>query len=655
MRPRIVLLLALCACGHSLAAEPVSPPPPIDAFARSPAVDGVSISADGRYLASLSEVNGRHAVTVLDRIKGGPTRMVFTVKDTDAFDVSWCGWANATRLLCGFIAAVTEDVPDAENFNHLSRGKFTYATTRLVGVNADGTDMKVLVQNSYARAAQFQDRILDWTPEEPDTVLIELDDDGDSYPAVFELNVYNGKLKERVGAAPPIRDFLTDGHGQVRFGIGVKDTRISYYARLLGDKEWRLLSTMEAFAKPETLQPIAVLPGKNRVLASGESDGRQALWELDLEDKQPPKLVFQDPQVDVEEPIMAAGGRLIGVFYESDRPHAFYTDPRARSVVEGTNQFLTGSYNTIFDETPDDKVYVIRAHSDVDRGSFHVLDVSSGKGELVYLGTAYPELRDYPLPPMKSIEYTARDGTKIPGYLTVPTGSSEKNLPLIVMPHGGPIARDSWGFDFLRLFLASRGYAVLQMNFRGSGGFGWEWLHAAHQNWGGLTYDDIVDGTRWAIAQGIADPKRVGIVGWSFGGYAALLGATRNGDLFRCAASIAGVSDLQELRRNARYFTDWKIVREQLGTDREKLLADSPVKHADQVSIPVLMVHGVEDWTVPVEHSKRMDAALKRAGKQHELILIPHGDHQLAWRSERVTLLTALEKFLTANMGGTHD
>jgi dipeptidyl aminopeptidase/acylaminoacyl peptidase len=253
---------------------------------------------------------------------------------------------------------------------------------------------------------------------------------------------------------------------------------------------------------------------------------------------------------------------------------------------------------------------------------------------------------------MKSIEYAARDGAKVHGYLTLPPGVEDaKNLPLIVMPHGGPIARDSWDFDFVRLFLASRGYAVLQMNFRGSDGYGYEWLQAAHQDWGGVTYDDIIDGARWAITEKIADPKRMGIVGWSFGGYAAMLGAVRNGDLFRCAASIAGVSDLIQLENDGRNFTNKRLVREQIGMNRQKLLADSPLRHASEVKVPVLLVHGADDWTVLVEHSKRMASELGKANKPYELIVIPKADHQLRWRSERITLLTALEKFLASNIG----
>lgn len=252
---------------------------------------------------------------------------------------------------------------------------------------------------------------------------------------------------------------------------------------------------------------------------------------------------------------------------------------------------------------------------------------------------------------MRAINYPAKDGTVIPGYLTVPLGARTENLPLVVMPHGGPIARDSWGFDPWVQFLASRGYAVLQMNFRGSDGYGSDWYWAAHQDWGGLSYSDITDGTRWAIAQGIADPKRICIVGASFGGYAALLGATRNSDLYRCAVSIAGVSDLPEMLADDQRFTNGAIVRQQVGTDRAKLKEDSPRRHVEKVSIPVLMIHGDHDYTVEFDQTEMMASALKRAGKPYKTVKVAGADHHFSEDSDKRTLFTELETFLAAYLG----
>ncbi len=262
------------------------------------------------------------------------------------------------------------------------------------------------------------------------------------------------------------------------------------------------------------------------------------------------------------------------------------------------------------------------------------------------LGKAYPNRDAATLAPMRSIFYPARDGTRIPGYLSVPVGAADNELPLVVMPHGGPMARDEWEYFFLREFLVSRGYAVLQMNFRGSSGYGSQWFFAAHQDWGGLTYDDIVDGTRWAIEQGIADPARVCIVGWSFGGYAALLGAQRNADLFRCSVDIAGVSDLGMLIDEGHDFTDFEIERRQIGTDPAKLKRDSPRRHAADFRVPVLMIHGTTDGQVPIEQSEVMDGALRRAGVAHRFVRVRDADHSFSETKDKVTMMREIEQFL---------
>ena len=254
---------------------------------------------------------------------------------------------------------------------------------------------------------------------------------------------------------------------------------------------------------------------------------------------------------------------------------------------------------------------------------------------------------------MRAITYKAADGTEIPGYLTVPSGARAENLPLVVLPHDGPVARDTWDFSFLRTFLANRGYAVLQMNYRGSSGYGQKWKLDGHQQWGGLTYSDITDATRWAIAQGIADPKRVCIAGWGFGGYAALLGAARNSDLYQCSISIAGISDLELQRDHAVIFgtAEEAYRREQIGSDPAELTRDSPLQQVDKINAPVLLVHGDKDWQVQIDQSKKMEAALKKNKKAHKAIYLTGAGHELNRKSDRVTLLQEVEAFLLKNLG----
>ncbi|MGQ0700898.1 MAG: prolyl oligopeptidase family serine peptidase [Panacagrimonas sp.] len=633
-RIRFVLLAAPAFVLQSAAAT--AEPPPVAAFARLPDVAGVSISPDGRYIAFLTVLEGRQLVVTLDRRDGKPVP-VLTNDERDRFRLSWCNWANDTRLMCGLHAA------------RMDAGS-GYQVSRLVAVDADGGKSRILVQNSRAAVAQFQDRVLDWTPDEPRSVLLQVDADGNGYPSVFELDVYTGALKAHTREHSPILDFVSDGRGAVRLGSGYKKADISYFARLEGDDEWRQLAKFKAFSEHDALKPLAVVPGSNKAYATGNYEGRQALWEIDLTDIVEPQVIARHPRVDIEKPMFSGDGQLLGIAYETEKPAVYYLDGRAESVIFNMDKLLPESFNRIVDMSRDEKVYVVHSGSDID-STYYVVDTTVTPRSVTRVGRAYPELDPAQLGRMQPIEYPATDGTRIPGYLTLPPGAEPKNLPTIVLPHGGPVERDTWGFDFLVQFLVSRGYAVLQMNFRGSDGYGDDWFYAAHQDWGGLTYSDIRDGARWAVAQGIADPERMCIVGWSFGGYAALLGAVRDSGLYRCAASIAGLSDLVQFRRDQRYFLNSRIAELQIGGDVDKLKNDSPRRHAVDVHIPILMVHGTHDVSAEVEQSRLMASALKRAGdKDYELLELEGGDHQL-WRpEERTQLLQALETFLVRNL-----
>lgn len=624
-----VTLVAATAVAHAAS------PTPIDAFARTPHVKNVAIAPSGNKIAFVSGGGDRYAAVTVDLTDSAPARGILS--DNEEFELQWCNWANDKRLLCGFRGMA-------------KRSGVVYPVTRLVAIDDDGSNMRVMIQNSDAGIAQFQDRILDWTPDEPDSVLIELDDDRNGYPSVFELDVNNGRRALRVRERAPIRSFRTDSRGNVRIGSGYDTNgQIHYFARLENEREWQRLVKIKAFAREDELLPIAIAPGTNRAFALGNYEGRSALWEMDLNDQKEPQLVFSHALVDAQTPILASDGRLLGIWYELDRPFAHYTDDAMHGLMQAVNKATPGSFNSIVDYSRDEKKLVIRSISDVDAGTYHVLDLGTNKMER--LATAYPELTKIEQGRMRSIAYKAKDGTEIPGYLSVPPGVRAEQLPLVVMPHGGPVARDSWEFDFLRAFLVDRGYAVLQMNFRGSSGYGADWFYAAHQDWGGLTYSDIADATRWAIDQGVADPQRVAIVGWSFGGYAALLGAVRDSGLFRCSVSIAGISDLQQLLANARHFSNYRIAREQIGQQSDKLRADSPLRHIDAIRIPILMVHGDKDAQVPVEHSTRMASALKRAGKPHRAVILEDATHQLGRKSDRMTLLAEIEKFLGEHLG----
>ena len=646
------LVLALILDLWSSIAAGAGTAPSIEEFAARSRIEDVTISPDGRYLALIQTHSGRAAAVVIDRSSTAASAPQVVMGEPDQFRMTWCRWATNTRLLCSFLG--------------MDKHNFVYAVTRLAGVDADGKNMHVLVQGDFSAQGQFQDRIISWNPGPKDTVLIEADEglsqsqissgaqvygNVGTYaePAVFELNVVTGVLRMRQPARAPIRHWIADKRGRVRLGWGFSGTTISYYARLDGDRDLRRLTKFEVFSRNNHFDPIAISGDEaNKAYAYGPSDGRDALWLIDLTDKEEPSLVFAHPAVDVGSPFIARDGRLLGVHYETGYPMTYYTDDRMAALNRSITELVPGRFSTVWESTLDENVFVIRSYSDLEPPSFRVLDV--GRHSMLSLGSAYPDRDLSTFAPMRSISYPARDGTPIPAYLSTPPGKSA-DLPLIVMPHGGPIARDSWDYDFLREFLVSRGYAVLQMNFRGSSGYGDDWFFAAHQDWGGLTYDDVVDGAKWAVQQKIADPRRVCIVGWSFGGYLALLGAQRNADLFRCSVDIAGVSDLGLLIDEGHNWLSSESIKIQIGTDPAKLKLNSPRMHAAEFEVPLLMLHGDSDAQVPLEQSEHMHSALKRAGKPHRFVAVPDADHPFSAEKHRVILLREIEAFLAEQLG----
>jgi dienelactone hydrolase len=626
-------------------------PLPVSAFAQRPEIADAKLSPDGRYVAYLAATRDERTLVVLDRRNQDKRAVISRLGRASGFDIAWCDWANEMRLLCSVRGASIE-AGDAAPL------------ARLFAINADGSDVKSLsnpgalpndrtanvTRIGPGGAARRQDRVVDLTPAQRESVLVQVEDYYGYSTSVLELNIYTGSTRVHEPAFPPINDFATDPRGNVRLGRGYRpgETRYSYFVRSEGSKEWRLFMAHDLFERPEGFSPERIGAG-NRLYAFEVGAPVRTLWELDLQGGAEPQRL-SDLGVEARRALFAKDKRLVGIEYETDRPFARYTDERVRSVIDGANRFLSDSYNDIYDSTPDEQVFIVRSRSDVDAGSFHLLDVSTGSGDLERLGVSYPKLDPTQLARLQTIHYQARDGTKISGYLTLPPNTTPQKLPVVILPHDGPGDRDSWEFDYLRLFLASRGYAVVQMNYRGSAGYGWDWERTADQDWAGVTYDDISDAARWASAQAFADPHRICITGSGFGGYMALVGAMRNEGLFRCAISIGGISDLGQWKDDAKYSFAARIIAKLVGDGRKKGNADSPARDAEDVRIPVLLIHGTHDWGVGVAHTKRLAAALKLKRKPHDVVIIDGAEHDFRWESERETLLQAIESFLAKNL-----
>ena len=664
----------------------MSAPQPLENFARMPQMRDLAISPDGRYVTFISAMDDASVVMIFDTQTGGAFKRI-AASDPGRFDVERCGWANKDRVICGLVGNIRgrkyAEVPfyrnmavDATGANIKTldvlaeKGNMMAQTTTPQNLNGAAFAAKVGGNAGSGNYGMFQygqksgrtfeyfsgqrsDQMLDSLPEEHDKVLIQTNYEGNSFPSVASLNVYTGRREVRVRASPPIRNFLTDGQGAVVMGWGLSGKlSASYFSRSAAGRDWVPMTKLAGFTGDRPLVPLGVAPLEKIAYAFGDFEGRRALWALDLTDQRDPEVLVKHSSVDVASPLLTNDRRFLGVRYDLDRPLAYYNDPAVREALKQINTQFASSFSVVADMNLDAKTLVVRSLSDTDEGTYYLYNLDEKK--LKRLGQAYPELKPESLGTMKPIKYKAADGTEIRGYLTLPNGVVAEKLPLVVLPHDGPAERDVWEFSYLRNFLANRGYAVLQMSFRGSGGFGQAWKNSAKGAWGGVPYSDIVDGARWAVAQGVADPKRICIAGTGFGGYAALLGAERNGDVFRCSISINGITDLQMFKEHASMFgpADEAWVAEQVGSDTAALKAQSPTENASGVSIPVLLVHGDLDWRVQIDHSKKMESELRKLKKNYKAVYIKGAGHELDRKSDRMTLLKEVEDFLQKNIGG---
>jgi dipeptidyl aminopeptidase/acylaminoacyl peptidase len=450
---------------------------------------------------------------------------------------------------------------------------------------------------------------------------------------------------------------VTDGHGHVV--AWVQHGKISKTDTLFvrdGDS-FRELGTFDASG--DNNSDIAGLSedGKAIIHLQKNKAGFSTVVSRDMASGADTEL-FSVPGFDVDHVIVDEwSDRVIGAAYTDESNHYYYFDPKKQALQAALEKAFPGQSAVAVTSDLAGRFTVVLVDGPAKPPIYYLLDRKTNHATA--FAAPYSRLEQVQLAEMKPWHYAARDGLEIPAYLTLPPGKPASNLPLVVMPHGGPYARDALGFDWWAQYLANRGYAVLQPNYRGSSGYGDTFTQAGSRQWGLKMQDDISDGVKKAIADGIADPKRVCIVGASYGGYAALAGAAFTPDLYACAVAVAGVSDLPRMLRadNEDYgalsqVMSFQIVRiGSLDDDRKQLDATSPVLHADQVKCPVLLIHGEGDTTVPIVQSEVMEAALKEANKPVALVRIPKVDHYLSTSAARVTVLTETVSFLDKYIG----
>ncbi|MEP7351174.1 MAG: prolyl oligopeptidase family serine peptidase [Sphingorhabdus sp.] len=618
-------------------AEPVAAPEKlsVDAFANLPFVEHAHISPDGSHIAGLFGVKGEQKIVIMPLAADKSTTMAAPVPDgTQASAIRWVNDNNIIVTLTGLLPVEGE----------------RWYVSRLVGINRT---TNILTKLLWDLGGQNTADVL-WIPSDgSNEILIAAQNSiysslPEFWPTVYRVDVTTGKRKREVVGKTNVLDWGADQNGHVRIGLGYDDTRLT--SRLLyrssGSGLFKLVEKA-SYRKDEVLTvPFQFLPGGDQglVLQDNES-GQTGIVKVDLMTQQAVETVFQPEKGEVQSVMMSQDGSTMLGTYTSDKNDAVvWFDPVLAKMQGDFHKAVPNSTVSIESMSKDRTKMLVRIDSADAPGGIYYFDTADGV--LRKIASVNEKIGSKRLSPVKLVQYKARDGLEIEGVLTIPRGKEAKNLPFVVMPHGGPWGHDSLQYDYWVQFLASRGYAVLQPNFRGSTGYGTEFLNKGKGQMGFAMQDDVTDGVGWAIEQGIADPKRVCIVGASYGGYAAMWGIAKDPDLYRCAISISGVAavrrevnDFGNSIRGKLYKTQWQEMTPDFA-------AVSPINAVNRMKAPLLLVHGRKDVTVDHVQSEKMNSAMVKAGKNVEFVSIPLADHYFTRQEDRVTLLSAMERFL---------
>jgi dipeptidyl aminopeptidase/acylaminoacyl peptidase len=627
---------------------------PISHFASLPKIGGpsstsnVALSPDGSRYAAIVAVKGVAALASVPT-DGSEDIQIALYGD---YRPEWFDWATDRHVLASFA------------FPSRRYGIET-VETRLAVMDTETGKLENLIRHPHSTPrdrephySQFQDEVVSRLPVNGDEVRVALDRDEPGLPGVFRFPVKGGGsgdrlLRHRAG----IQAWYEDAAGEIRLGYGLhrrSTGALKYEARMIfrktGDEDFTIAASFDSRdLDGEAFRVVGFTEEPNVILIKDLNEhGRLAVYRFDVVKSKVVETVFSHEKYDAGAVEYAAGtDRVVAVHYVADKAEAVYFDPVEKDDYEALGRIFKGLQSSVVSRDRSGTKAIIRTESPSSPPAYHYFDVRNN----VYarLGSAYPALDGMVLSETTPVAYDARDGLKIDGYLSTPAGAEARNLQLIVFPHGGPASRDSLGYDYWVQYFASRGWAVLQMNFRGSSGYGAAFRNAGDREWGKAMQDDITDGVLWAVEQGIADASRVCIVGASYGGYAALQGLVSTPELYKCAVALNGVSDIQSMISDDRYYSNYIFSRDYFSQDDNREV--SPIHHVEKVQAPVLLAYGEDDRVVRPDQSTGMVAALRRADKPVTALELKKGDHYLSREDNRIAFFEAMDAFLREHLG----
>ncbi len=505
---------------------------------------------------------------------------------------------------------------------------------------------------------KVQVRIADHDKHFPHELLIEMNRENPQVHDVYHLDLESGAL-QRVAQNPGnFAGWVTDANFQVRGALAARpDGGFDLMVRGEGDSDWKRLVAWD----PDdslTSGPVSFSKDCRHIyLRDSRNANAGRLVRMEIATGRI-EVIAEDPQYDVADVMIHPDTYEIQmVAFLKARTEWQVIDPSIQEDIAAIRRLHPGDFSIISRDHAD-RTWLVAFVPDDGPVGYYAFDRKTRQA--TFLFDNRPELRKYELASMGPISFTARDGWTVHGYVTFPPGRNRRSLPMVLNVHGGPWTRDTWGYDSEAQWLANRGYLCLQVNYRGSTGYGKEFLNAGDREWAGKMHDDLVDAVRWAVEQGFADPKRVAIFGGSYGGYAALVGATFTPDLFCCAVDVVGPSNLITMIKNIPPY--WETYRQvehrRVGnpdTDEEFLKSRSPLFRVDRIKSPILIAHGANDPRVKQSESEQIVEAMRAKGIPYEYILFPDEGHGFAKPENRIRFYAAAEKFLAKHLGGRFE
>jgi dipeptidyl aminopeptidase/acylaminoacyl peptidase len=601
---------------------------PLRDFFKNPEQAYYRLSPDGKTLGFMQPHESRMNIFVQPIEKVGTKEGIKRVTNETARDIPNYFFKGSNHVL------FTKDFGGDENFH-------------VVSADINTGVIKDLTPHEGTRAG-----IVDALPDDDDHILVSHNKRDKKIFDVFRVNVKTGEEKLVAQNPGNITSWVTDNDGKLRVAASADGVNTTLFYREKETDEFKPLLTTNF---REGVTPVG-WTADNTMLYVSSNRGRDksALFEFDPKTAKEGKLIFEHPIVDIGSLGWSRARKTITqTVVNVDKAEPYFFDAESERVYKALKAQL-GTYELgLQSMTKDEQKMIVAASNDRTPGSRYLYDVKTNK--LTKLGDINPAIAESDMAEVKPVQYTSRDGLTIRGYLTLPKGVPAKGLPVIVNPHGGPWARDSWGYNPEIQFLANRGFAVFQMNFRGSTGFGRKFWEASFKQWGLTMQDDITDGVQWLIKEGIADPKRVAIYGASYGGYATLSGITRTPDLYAAAVSYVGVSNMFTFLNTIPPY--WKpfaeMMKEMVGDaekDKAQFTATSPALNADKIKTPLFIAQGAKDPRVVKAESDQMVEALKKRGIIVDYMVKDNEGHGFRNQENQFEFYEAMEKFLSRHL-----